>query len=71
MSALDISASQRFSLTLDPSLVLERMILSRLVGAQAQARSRLAAFVAGPGLSRGGSVAAARTPKWQGRRGTC
>ena len=30
MPALDISASQRFSLTLDPGLVLERMILSRL-----------------------------------------
>ena len=32
MPALGISASQRFSLTLDPGLVLERMILSRLTG---------------------------------------
>ena len=30
MPASDTSAPQRFSLTLDPSLVLERMILSRL-----------------------------------------
>jgi len=32
MSASTISASQRFSLTLDPGLVLERLILARLSG---------------------------------------
>ena len=32
MPASDISAPQRFSLTLDPGLVLERMMLRRLAG---------------------------------------
>ena len=32
MSAFEISAPQRFSLTLDPCLVLERLILARLSG---------------------------------------
>ena len=32
MSAFEISAPQRFSLTLDPGLVLERLILARLSG---------------------------------------
>lgn len=32
MSAFEISAPQRYSLTLDPGLVLERLILARLSG---------------------------------------
>ena len=71
MPALGISASQRFSLTLDPGLVLERMILSRLTGLKRKCGQDWLRSLLVQGFLAEGQWAAARASRWRGRRGAC